>query len=201
MYCPNCSGHVLTDATHCMKCHADFGADSGWRPVPHSRTRSPDPTPIFSRQPKLIHAAQSIAMFAFAGPIVGLLVLAARSEARGTFLAVMHPFAIIGAFSIGMAPAFLAGVLYCALTLVVVALFPKVSIGVLWGASLGALTGGVATATLSHLLLADTPNYSVKFNELVSLSIPAGVVAGIVCGWLLPVGRRRVGASTEKHAG
>jgi hypothetical protein len=37
--------------------------------------------------------------------------------------------------------------------------------------------------------------------ELIALCIPAGLVAGLVSGWLLPVGRQRTSNIAASHEG
>lgn len=194
MYCPNCDAQVALDATSCEVCGADFGASSSWRPDSSSR-RTPPKTPIFSGKPKLIHAAQSIGFFVILGPLLGLLMTASASDSRESLTFALHPFAIVGAFAVGGAPAVVAGLLYCISVLCLVAAFPRMTLGAVAGAAIGVVVGYGAAAAYFPVLLSGNPNRVVRIVEMANLSAGAGLICGLVSGWLLPVGRS--GTSTS----
>ena len=199
MYCPNCNAQVAIDAANCLQCNADFGANSAWRPVLFGR--APKRRSEFWGTPKIGHAVTSVALFAGLGPLFGLFLLAVNSGERGSLLFVFHPFFIAGAFAIGFVPALLAGLLYCVLALTVISVAPRATVRGWSGPLLGAFAGGVAAAIFSRFLFAGTPDFSVKMAELIALSIPAGLVAGLVSGWLLPVGWQRTSNIAASHEG
>jgi hypothetical protein len=199
MYCPNCTAHVAIDAANCLQCDADFGANSAWRPVPFGR--APKRRSEFWCTPQVGHAITSVALFAALGPLFGLFLLAINSGERDALLFALHPFFIAGAFAIGFVPALLAGLLYCILALAIISVARRATVHSWSGALLGAFAGGVAAAIFSRVLFAGAPDFSVKMAELIALCIPAGLVAGLVSGWLLPVGRQRTSNIAASHEG
>ena len=200
MYCPNCNAQVAIDAANCLQCNAEFRADSAWRPVPFGR--APKRRSEFWGTPKVGHAVTSVALFAGLGPLFGLFLgLVFNSVGRGSLLLMFHPFFIGGAFAIGFVPALLAGILYCVLALTIISAAPRVTVRGWSGALLGAFAGGVAAAIFSRYLFADAPDLSVKMAELIALCIPAGSMAGLVSGRLLPVARQRTSNLAPSHEG
>jgi hypothetical protein len=197
MYCPNCNAHVAIDAANCLLCNADFGANSAWRPVPLGR--APKRRSEFWGAPRVGHAVTSVALFAGLGPLFGNFLLAVNSGERDALLFAFHPFFIAGAFAIGFVPALLAGLLYCVLSLTIISVAPRATVRGWSGALLGAFAGGVAAAIFSRVLFAGAPDFSVKMTELIALCIPAGLVAGPVSGWLLPIGLQRTSNIAASH--
>ena len=190
MYCPNCNAPVVVSAESCSECSADFGTGSAWRPVPFHKT--PKRRFVVSGTPTISHATLSVALFAVLGPLFGLFAgLVFNSPPRGSLLFAFHPFAITGAFVIGFIPALLAGLVYCIVSLTIISVFPRATIRSWSGALLGAFAGWVAAVISSWSLFAGTPAFSVENSELLALCIPAGFMAGLVAGWLHPIGRLR----------
>lgn len=194
-YCPNCEAEVSSDAVSCQVCRADFGSSSAWKAKSTATRRAGPKTPVFSRKPKMVHAAQSIGVFAVLGPLVGLLLTAMVSESKGDLAFVTHPFAIVGAFAVGGSPALVAGLLYCAVALGLVTVFPRVTIGAVAGGAIGVLAGYVAAAGYFHLLLHGNPNRVARIVEMANLSAGPGFICGFAAAWLIPVGRSDARAS------
>jgi hypothetical protein len=188
MYCPNCSSRLETGDLECSQCHASFKTGSAWKPLLDAPVLPRAPSPIFSGDPKPIHAAQSVAMFVFAGPLFPLFVFAAQ-DVRSAFM-FLNPLAAMGAYAVGGGPALLTGLVYCVLSLVFVRLKPNAAVGALHGAMLGALATVIAAGAFFDLVLPDGPDHASKVKELLSLSVPAGIAVGLLSGWLLPVGRQ-----------
>ena len=139
--------------------------------------------------PKPVHAFQSIAVFAVAGPLLGALVLALHSSMQGLLSVIFHPFVLIGSFVIGIVPAVLAGILYCALALVSIYVFPRVVINVWGGSMLGALAGAAGAAGFVWHLLHGNPNFLAKLTEMVPIGTLSGFLCGLLAGWFVPVGK------------
>ena len=188
MYCPNCDARVALTAVSCGVCGADFGTSSSWRPISSSRG-APPTTPIFSGEPKLVHAAQSIGVFVILGPLLGLLMTASASESGGSLTFALHPLAIAGAFVLGGAPAGVAGLLYCISALGLVAAFPRLTLGKVAGAAIGVAVGYGAATAYFYVLLSGNPDRAIRVNEMAKLAAGAGLVCGFISAWLLPVGR------------
>lgn len=187
MYCPNCNSNVAEPAAHCTSCDADFTAESSWKPVSSEKETRTRP-PVFSGQPKLRHAAQSIPIFLLAGPVIGLVMFALHSDTKGSLALTLNPFAIIGAFTIGGLPAFVAGLLYCCITLTLVSLFPNLIVGRGFGSAVGFVAGGIAATAFSYMFM---PKPSDMGGVITGLSMASGLVSGFVAARLVPVGRQQ----------
>ena len=199
MYCPNCDAAVVANAKVCSVCNADFGELSAWRPLPQRPNRRAF-QPIFSGVPKVAHAWQAVLVFLVFGPPVGLLALAYGGEPREPLWIVLHPFALIGAFAVGGPAALLAGLMYCGLSLAVVFILPRARVRAWSGALLGAVAALLGATVCYRLWLSSAPDYLNKISQLAWLSLPAGVVAGLLSGWLLPVGRQKAGNQERDEA-
>lgn len=112
---------------------------------------------------------------------------------------VVHPFSAIGAFAIGGPAALLAGVVYCVLALAIVFTFPRATVRAWSGAAVGAAAGFVGAAIYFQFLLAGWPNFAAKIVELQELALFAGITAGFLSGWLLPVGRHGLRTDERKN--
>jgi hypothetical protein len=184
MYCPNCNSPLSELAAHCIACNADFSEGSSWKPVA-SKVETKTRPPIFSGQPRLHHAAQSIPIFLFAGPVLGLLMLNLTSDVKGSLAFTLHPLAIGTAFAVGGLPALFAGLLYCCITMILVYFFPNVIVGRSLGSLVGFFTGGVA-ATIFPFLFGPNTDYLYWS----TLSMASGLASGFIASWLVPVGRQ-----------
>lgn len=194
-YCPNCDAEVSSGAKSCPTCFADFGSNSTWKPVTSRLRRASPRAPIFSGEPKIVHAAQSIAIFAILGPVGGLFLVAVLYKSSGDLAFAFHPFAIIGAFAVGGGPALIAGFLYCVAALGLVALFPQLKIRILAGAVIGVLAGYAGVWAYFHLVLQAGPSRAARVDEVANLSSCVGLLCGAVSAWLVPVGRSGAGSS------
>jgi hypothetical protein len=187
MYCPNCDAELAVDANACSACGADFGGQSAWRPLPqpqHRRTGQP----ISSGVPKVEHAWQSVVFFVLVGPLVGLLAFAFGYDWE---FCVPVWIPLMGALAIGGPAALIAGILYCGLALAVVFRFPTARVSAWLGAVLGAVAGLLGAIIYYRLILSGAPIYSNKVSLLTSLAMPAGLISGLLSGWLFPVGRHK----------
>ena len=180
MYCPNCAEEVVPDAQSCEKCGALFGAGSAWSPVAQAkRVKKPPAAPFFSGQPKVVHAAQSIFLFIAVGPPVGLLLFALLSDPHGQLSLGFFVYALLlGAYAVGGAPAAIAGVIYCAAATILAVAMPTVRIGRGLGAAIGSAAGGAATVFL----------FGTRGADMACVGVLAGLIAGGISGWVLPVG-------------
>ena len=199
MYCPNCYASVEPNALNCGQCNADFGFQSSWRPLLKKPDANRLPRPIFSKTPKPVHAFQAIALFAVAGPFLGMFALALSFNGQGSLLGLFHPFALIGAFAIGGAPAVLAGTLYCAFSLTFAFLFPRVVVNLWWGALLGAVAGAAGAVGYFGHVLHEGPGFTANLTELARIGVVAGLMSGLLTGWLIPVGKIRNANSAQSQ--
>lgn len=193
MYCPNCEAEIASVAEECPVCNADFGAGSAWLPVAQLSRQQALP-PIFSRIPKIQHAWQSVVAFVVVGPLVGLFVVACGTESRGALWIVLNPLGLAAAFMVGGPAAFLAGLTYGIVAIIVVFSFPGATVRAGSGALLGAVAGAIGAIIFYGIWLSGAPLYSRKVLEFIQLSLPAGVITGLLSGWLLPVGKQGVPA-------
>jgi hypothetical protein len=185
MYCPNCDAEVSVNAKLCSVCNADFAEGSAWRPSP-KRPNKQTPKTIFSRVPRLAHAWQAVAVFVLAGPPIGLLTLAGVVAEKEPLSMVFNLMAIAGAFALGGPAAVITGFAYCGLALAVVYSFPLAKVRALLGALLGAIAAFLGAVVFYGVWLHSSSEVAL----LTRISIPAGVAAGLLSGWLLPVGKQ-----------
>lgn len=178
MHCPNCSNPVSANAALCSSCGADFTTGSNWKPVPTKLGASKPP--FFSGTPKLVHAPQAIPVFLVLGPLIGVAMLA-LSIGNG-----VPAFAVIGAYAAGGPPALFAGLIYCALTLLLVAAFPRVLVRRSLGLGIGLIAGGFGGTSWFYIVTGD---WSRTDSSVLALSLVAGAGCGFIAGWLVPVGR------------
>ena len=143
------------------------------------------------RQPRIANAFLSVFLFGVIGPVAGLLMLDLQSSVRGSGIAILGPFALIGAYAIGAIPALIAGLLYCVSSLALAALPWKLVTNGWLGGALGLVSAALATYLFLSLLGISTVNKEQKFFELLTFALPSGYIAGTLAGFLLPVGSTR----------
>lgn len=193
-YCPDCNAQVHGDAQSCELCAADFGPASTWKPIAGSiKKKSPayPDEPIFPRQSKSIHSLQSIVLFTILGPMFGLIImeiLARSYSSPGT-----HGLPMLGriifAFILAAPLALTSGAMYCIVAMAAVVAFPRLTVGTLGGATIGAVVG--FCVTLGSFVLFRNVNVSDVLSALPrTLLVGPGLLCGLLSGWLLPVGRK-----------
>ena len=190
MYCPNCYSNVNANATHCPECKANFEEISAWKPLPQAPVKQPKQEPIFSREPKLIHATHAIVVFLVAGPPFGLLLINIITGFRFSTDLLSHITTLIFSYFFGLMPAAFAGILYSILASSLVSIFPSIRIHGALGSLLGGLAGAISGSLVLCLIFMGAKDFSTKVVEIGSLCLFAGLGAGFTCGWLLPVGKQ-----------
>lgn len=188
--CPNCGGNILSAASECSSCGATFLTAGGWTPIPEDQ-RPIEEAPRFSGIPKLMHAGQSVLLFAAFGPPVGLLLLTAFwQELSGERRMWFFLIGILGCYIPGLIPALIAGMIYWIAALTLVNLFSKPTIRAPSGAVIG-LFAGVIAGMLYHHIVAMTiwGGTSTTVGTWMKLCGISGLLCGLLSARLLPIGK------------
>ncbi len=138
------------------------------------------------RSPRPVHALHSMAIFCLVGPPVGMLSFFHfhRAITSLTDLAVLvSSLALMVSYG-GIVPAAVAGVLYGAVSILVVLLVPSIVVGWHLGLPVGALSGALATLPFAM------PTSSIRVgDDFFVVCTLAGAACGVFSGLLFPVGR------------
>lgn len=130
---------------------------------------------------------QAAALFALAGPVLGLFTLAFIWDDIRAAKMMLNPLGLNVAFAIGGGPAVFAGGVYCVLSLFCLFMFPRYVMSIWMSGTLGCVAGLVGSLGFFQVFFSKAP--TENFFELFVLSATVGLMCGVLSGWLLPVGK------------
>lgn len=167
MYCcPSCRTSLAQAAVTCVRCGADFGPTSAWRPVLATSTVREQASK--ERSPSPLNALAAIGVFPIAVPPLGALLLLLSEGPTHSLSFPAVALTLLFSYAFAGAPALGAGLLCAALTGGCVVAFQVARLPSLLAAVFGAVSGAIAMVA----------KFAITADQLLPMS--RGVVATTV---------------------